>query len=295
MKKWLNEPLLHFLVVGALLFGLYSHLNPVEEKLADNVIVISAGDINRLSASWAQRWDRPPTEDELKGLIDAYVREEVYYREALALGLDKNDTVLRRRLMQKMEFLSDDIADLNTPRETDLQKYFTDNLDKYELPGRVSFTHIYFSYDKRGEQVIADAEKALATIREDETLHRAPEKGDTFILQYDFAMEEPAEITRIFGEDFSNRLFTLEQGSWQGPVMSGYGLHLVRVVDKVAASTPEFVDVVNQVRSDWEVDQRERINREIYQRFRDRYEVIIDLPPEASSTAMTKTSGGKPS
>jgi hypothetical protein len=282
MKKLLNEPLLHFLVVGALLFGFYSYLNPADETLADNVIVISAGDINRLTASWAQRWDRPPTEDELKGLIDAYVREEVYYREALALGLDKNDTVLRRRLMQKMEFLSDDIADLNTPKETDLQKYFTDNLDKYELPDRVSFTHIYFSYDKRGEQVIADAEKALATIRMDETLHRAPEKGDTFILQYDFAMEEPAEITRIFGEDFSKRLFALEQGPWQGPVISGYGLHLVRVVDKVAASLPEFADVVDQVRSDWEVDQRERINKEIYKRFRERYEVIIDLPSESS-------------
>lgn len=89
MKKLLNEPLLHFLVIGALLFGFYSYLNPADETLADNVIVISAGDINRLTASWAQRWDRPPTEDELKGLIDAYVREEVYYREALALGLDK--------------------------------------------------------------------------------------------------------------------------------------------------------------------------------------------------------------
>jgi hypothetical protein len=184
---------------------------------------------------------------------------------------------------------------LNTPENTDLQRYFTENLEKYELPDRVSFTHIYFSYDKRGEKVIADAEKALATIREDETLNRAPEKGDTFILQYDFSLEEHAEITRIFGEDFSNRLFTLEQGSWQGPVMSGYGLHLVRVVDKVAASTPEFADVVDQVRSDWEVEQRERINKEIYKRFRERYEVIIDIPSGASSTAMMKTSGGKPS
>ena len=295
MTFWLKEPLLHFLFIGAMLFGIHSYLNPTEETLANNVIVISTGDINHMSATWTQRWGRLPTEDELKGLIDAFVREEVYYREALALGLDKNDSVLRRRMSQKMEFLSDDLADLNTPEEADLQKYFIENRDKYELPDRVSFTHVYFSYDKRGEDVIADAEEALATIHEDENILRAPERGDPFILQYDFILEDPGEVTRIFGEDFSNRLFTLEKGSWQGPVMSGYGLHLVRVVDKVAASTPAFADVIDKIQSDWTFAQREKLNKEIYQRFRERYEVIIDLPSDASSTAMTLAAGGKSS
>lgn len=295
MKSFLKEPLLHFLVAGAILFGFYSFLNPVKNQPGDKVIIVSAGDINRLSASWAKRWDRPPTKGELQGLIDAFVREEVYYREALALGLDKNDTVLRRRLMQKMEFLSDDLADLNTPGEADLQQYFMANPDKYELPERVSFTHVYFSYDKRGEKVIEDAEQAIATIREEGTILRAPEMGDPFILQYDFTMESPAEITRIFGEEFSNQLFELEEGLWLGPILSGYGLHLVRVVDKVAASTPEFADVVDRVRSDWTFEQRKKLNREVYQRFRERYEVIIDLPPDVSSTAMAKTAGNKSS
>jgi hypothetical protein len=288
MNNWLKEPLLHFLLIGALIFGLYSALNPEEDTFADNRIVVSSGDVERLSANWARRWDRLPTEAELKGLIDAYVREEVYYREALALGLDKNDTVLRRRLMQKMEFLSDDLADLNSPTEADIRQYFIANQNKYELPDRVSFTHIYFSYDKRGEKVIEDAEQALAAILEDDIISSTPEQGDPFILQYDFSLESPAEITRLFGEDFTKRLFTLEPGPWQGPVPSGYGLHLVKVVEKVAASTPELGEVVDKVRSDMLFEQREDLNKEIFQRFRERYEVIIDVPQDASSTAMTQ-------
>ena len=117
MKKWFKEPLVHFLVIGAMIFVVFSVVNTEESTMDGNTIVVSAGDIARLSGNWSQKWNRPPTETELQGLIDSYIKEEVYYREALALGLDQNDTILRRRLMQKMEFLSNDLADLSNPDE----------------------------------------------------------------------------------------------------------------------------------------------------------------------------------
>ena len=165
MKKWLNEPLLHFLVIGALVFIVFSVVNNEEISLDGKKIVVSAGDIERLNANWSKKWNRLPTEGELEGLVDSYIREEVYYREALALGLDQDDTILRRRLMQKMEFLSNDLAELNTPDQAALNAYFLEHKDKYELPARVSFTHIYFSFDKRSMRVLQDAENILEQIQ----------------------------------------------------------------------------------------------------------------------------------
>ena len=127
MKELYKEPLLHFLVIGVLIFTLFSIVNKEEDIVFGIKIVVSSADIQRLSTSWARKWNRPPTETELQGLVESHIREEVYYREALALGLDKNDTVLRRRLMQKMEFLSNDIAEMNTPDETELNTFFLDN------------------------------------------------------------------------------------------------------------------------------------------------------------------------
>ena len=144
MNRWLKEPLVHFLLIGALIFGAYSLTNEEGPSRDGNRIVVSAGDIERLSANWSKKWNRSPTEAELNGLIESYIKEEVYYREALALGLDQDDTVLRRRLMQKMEFLSNDLADLNSPDETTLNDYLIEHKDKYELPARISFTHVFF-------------------------------------------------------------------------------------------------------------------------------------------------------
>lgn len=296
MNKWLKEPLLHFLLIGALLFGLYSLLNPEETSFSDNRIVVSAGDIERLSANWESKRSRPPTASELQMLIDSYIREEVYYREALALGLDRNDTVLRRRMMQKMEFLSNDLADLSQPDEATLNQHFLANQGKYELPARISFTHIYFSSAKHGKQIHEDAEKVLSEVSSTiEPLLRAPERGDSFMLQHHFTLETPFEIARLFGQDFAERVFQLQTGLWQGPIASGYGLHLIRVNEKVEAKLPELVSVIDKVRNDWMFEQRQTINKEIYDRFRQRYKIVVeDLAkrPEAESDA---AKGGKSS
>jgi hypothetical protein len=249
--------------------------------VSGNQIVVTAAEIERLSDNWSKKWNRPPTEIELKGLIDSYIKEEVYYREALALGLDQDDTILRRRLMQKMEFLSNDLAELNQPDETALSKYFLDNQEKYEILPRISFTHIYFSADKRGAKAFEDAKDVLSGLN----ALRAPEKGDSFMLEYDFVQETPFEVARLFGNNFSEKLFTLEANNWQGPIESGYGLHLVRISEKIDASMPELASVIDKVRTDFMFEQRQRVNREIYERFKERYEIVIEEMPKQSGVA----------
>jgi hypothetical protein len=281
LKKWYKEPLFHFLIIGAMIFILFSIVNKEEDTGAGNKIVVTAAEIQRFSDNWSKKWNRPPTETELKGLIDSYIKEEVYYREALALGLDQDDTVLRRRLMQKMEFLSNDLAELNQPDETALNKYFLDNQEKYEIPPRISFTHIYFSLDKRGEKALEDAKSVLARL----TVMRAPERGDSFMLQYDFVQETPFEVERLFGKRFAEQLFKSEISTWKGPIESGYGFHLVRISEKVDPQMPELSSVIDKVRTDLMFEQRQRVNKEIYEKFKERYEIVIEDLPKQSGIA----------
>jgi hypothetical protein len=289
MKKVVKEPLLHFLVIGALVFFVFSLVNKDEVNLDDKKIVVSAGDIERLSANWSKKWNRQPTEDELKGLVNSYIKEEVYYREALALGLDKDDTILRRRLMQKMEFLSNDLADLSNPDETALNEYFLKNKDKYELPTRISFTHIYFSLDKHSHRIFDAAAKVMIDISTTAIpVPRAPERGDSFMFQYDFTLETPFEVARLFGQEFTEELFQTATGTWQGPIASGYGLHLVRISEKVDARMPELAAVIDKVHADYMFDQRQKTNKEIYERFKERYEIVIEIPVQS---ALKNTSG----
>jgi hypothetical protein len=289
MKKWYKEPLLHFLIIGALIFVVFSIVNKEEIDLSGNKIVVSTAEIERLSATWSKKWNRPPTGTELKGLVDSYIKEEVYYREALALGLDQNDTILRRRLMQKMEFLSNDLAELNQPDESALNKYFLDNQEKYELPARVSFTHIYFSLDKRGAKVVEDAESVLSGLN----ASRAPELGDSFMMQYDFVQETPFEVERLFGKGFTEQLFTLATNTWQGPIESGYGLHLVRISEKIDSRMPELASVIDKVRTDFMFEQRQMVNKEIYERFKERYEIVVeDMPKQSGMAKATRLDRG---
>ena len=285
VNRWFKEPLIHFLVVGVIIFAVFFTLNK-EEDVADKRILVTTADIERLQDNWSKKWNRPPTKDELRGLVESYIREEVYYREALSLGLDMDDTIIRRRMMQKMEFISNDLAELNTPDEAALNEYFLAHQDKYQLPARISFTHIYLSLDKRGAKVTEDAKSILSGL----SALRAPERGDTFMLQYDFVEEIPFEVERLFGKGFAEQLFRSEVNTWQGPIESGYGLHLVRISKKVDSRMPELASVVDKVRTDLMFEQRQKMNKEIYERFKERYEIVVeDLPKQSGIAKSTKS------
>src|SRR3972149_4169500 len=160
MKRWLREPLVHFLLIGLLLFAVYTVLNPGQGRSL-NRIVLTEDDLQQLQIGFSAQWRRPPTHEEMDGLIYSRVREEILYREALALGLDKEDTIVKRRMAQKMDFLAEDLSDLREPTTEELRAWFEKNSKRFVLPARATLRHLYFSPDRRGEHARADAFRTL--------------------------------------------------------------------------------------------------------------------------------------
>jgi len=270
LKKWLREPLLHFLLIGAALFLLYGIQN---DGLVDdgNRIVINQADFNRLSALWEKKWQRLPTRDELDGMIKAQIREEVLYREALTMGLDQNDSIVRRRLAQKVEFIFSDIASQVQPSDVELSDYLAANSERFEIPARISFRQIYLNRDSRG-----DPKNLLAELMQPDSTVDPFAAGDPFMFgqQHDNLTEQA--VARLFGKNFSGKLFKLPVGGWQKPVQSGYGLHLVQINDRTASSLPELSDVRNKVLNEWMSQQRRTMNEAFYESLLTRYEIVVE-------------------
>jgi len=274
--KLLREPLVQFAILGAVLFGVYAFASDAFSSDEARVIEMSEAEITFLAANWQRQWQRPPTEQELRAIVDARVREEVLYREAVAVGLDVNDLVVRRRMVQKMEMLSQDLALLADPTDTELQTFFDEGPEEYAVPPRLSFSHVYFNVDSRGTAAEEDARAVLADLRaRNPTPERAPELGDRFMLQYDYSLRAPVEVQQQFGTHFAEQIFQLEPG-WQGPVASGYGIHLVYVGDRVEGRIPELADVRDRVVSDYNRERAQRANTALYEGLRTNYDVVID-------------------
>jgi parvulin-like peptidyl-prolyl isomerase len=275
MKRLLREPLLHFLLIGAVLFVLYGLLNRGQSG-APREIVISASRVEALAGNFATVWMRPPTAAELKGLIDDYVAEEVYYREAIAMGLDQDDTVIRRRLRQKMEFISEDIAAAAEPTDAELQSYLEQHADKFALPSTLTFQQVYLSAERRGEAVRADAEKLLAELQAGRGPADPGEAGDATLLPATMEAASPQVIANAFGEEFAGQIDEAPVGQWSGPIVSGFGLHLVKVDERVAASAPSLAEIRPIVLREWQSEQRRALNESFLETLRSKYEVRVE-------------------
>ena len=277
VKRWLASPAVAFLVIGALLFGLQALLSERGAGGDSSRIEVTETEIGLLTDYFTRQWNRPPTEDQLRGLVDDHVRREVLYREALALGLDRGDEVIRRRMVQKFEFLTEDLAGQLQPPDAALQTYLEENRERYRYPELRSFTHVYFNVDERGDAVFAEAESVLADLRASpDAAAKASELGDPFMLARHYRAVSPQEASRLFGGRFADALFELEPGAWQGPVASGYGLHLVLVTDVEGSLMPELDDVIGPVLTDYQREVRERAQEEILASLMERYVVEID-------------------
>jgi len=277
LNKLIHEPLLHFLLLGALIFlgyGLISG-NPATDRT--NRIEVDAGTIQRLEDSWEKQWQRPPTAQELVGLIESHIREEVLYREAIAMELDQDDTIIRRRLAQKMEFLSADLAMQVEPTDVQLQAFLTENRERFIEPARISFRHVYFNLDKRGQAATTDAETLRATLEKSSVGDDAV-YGDRFMLDSEYTLASEREIAGLFGQRFAADIFTLDNDAWTGPIASGLGLHLVYISERVGAQLPEFENIRDKVRNEYLFIQRSEVDEAVYQSLRGRYDIVIDLP-----------------
>jgi len=276
VKQILREPLLQFLLIGAVLFGLYRLPFSDSVSASNNRITIGAGEIEQLRAMFLKQRQRPPTDEELRGLIDAHVQEEVLYREALAMGLDRDDTIVKRRLAQKLEFLTEDLSDAGSPTDAQLAAFFTEHGDRYQVPGRVSFVHVYFSTAKRGKRAEQDAKNDLARLHAGAPAKSIDEMGDMFLLDYVYKDAAPEDIEKVFGQSFAEELVKLSEREWHGPIVSGYGLHLVNVSERRTSRAAAMDAVREQVKRDWLETQRRQIKEETFKKLRERYEVVID-------------------
>jgi PPIC-type PPIASE domain len=275
MKRLIREPLLHFLLLGAAIFTAYNLL-PNRSSAEPGKIVITQGQIEHLSTGFARTWQRPPTADELAGLVRDRVREEVYYREARALGLDKDDTVIRRRLRQKMEFVSDDIAAQAEPSDADLNAYLQAHPDSFRVEPRFTFRQVYLNPKRRGENLARDAAQLLVLLNQAGGTPETSALGDSLLLEYQFAAVPVSEVAKQFGEKFAAKLPGLTSGQWQGPIESGYGVHLVVVSERTEGRLPVLVEVRDAVRREWDNARRLEANEKFYQELQKRYTVTIE-------------------
>jgi hypothetical protein len=290
VKSVLREPLLHFFAIGAALF-LYFHWSGGGSGPTSSRIVLTAGQINQLAAGFAKTWQRPPTDVELKGLIDDWVREEIAVREAMAMGLDRDDTVIRRRLRQKLEFVVEDVVAAAPPTDQELQAWLAGHTDAFRIEPQLAFRQVYFSRDRRGAAAEPDARALLARLKAAGPGARIDDLGDPIMLPQENELASRGEIARTFGEDFAGRIETLAPGTWAGPVESGYGLHLVLVRERIAGSVPELARVRPAVERDFLSDRRTRQLAAMYERLLAKYKVVIERP-EADKAAGGTVKGG---
>jgi hypothetical protein len=277
--KLLREPLVHFMFIGAAIYLLYGVFAEPVPEADDKTIVVTAGEIEWMQTAWQKRWNRPPTAEEFDGLIQQYIKETVLYREALTMGLNKHDQVIRRRLAQKLEFLAKDLVALTPPTEEELQAYFDEHQARYQQPALYTFTQVFIDPDKRGDTTLDDAEAIKASlIARGDKVEDPGALGDDFMLQNYYPEKDQVEIQKLFGSGFTESLVELAPGQWHGPVLSGYGVHLVYISTISEPPAQVLADVRERVVQDWTMEKGEELNDKFYASLRDQYTVVIEEP-----------------
>lgn len=272
IRQLAAEPLLHFFLIGAALFTVFSALNPAAMR-SEQEILVSQAQIASLSLQFERIWQRPPTDSEMQHLIDAWIREEVLYREGMAMGLGRDDQVIRRRIAQKMMLFADSMTEIE-PSEEQLQIWLDDNAARYRLPGIYTLQQVYFD----GERAASEQQEAVATVLDklQSGQLQASEAGDSILLPAVLETAGDDEISRIFGEEFVTGLKSLPVGEWAGPVRSSYGMHLVKIDAHEPGRGAVLAEVRDAVLRDFLNDQTERLTEAFYEALKSRYTVQIE-------------------
>jgi hypothetical protein len=282
MHRLLREPLLHFAVLGAALFVADGVLRPGSSDATE--IVVSAGQLEAIEAQFRATRQRPPSEAEMQALVEHYVREEVMFREGIALGLDRDDPVIRNRVKQKMEFVGEDTLALE-PTDADLAAYLEANREQFEIPAAVSFEQIFFDPERRGPQLERDLAASLAGLRDG---RRADRLGDATLLTRRMEQALPREVSAAFGAEFAAAVAALPTGTWQGPVRSSFGIHLVRVSWRGTATMPTLAEAREEVAREWTRARSLEMREQFYSSLRARYTVSVEAVAPSNARAGTR-------
>jgi hypothetical protein len=283
VKRLVREPLIHFLLIGAVLFAVDRYLQPaVGAAPSSKQIRLTFDDLGQLVILFQSQWRREPTAQELSRLVENKVQEEILYREALAMGLDKNDTIVKRRMTQKLQFLAEDVAAAREPSTAELKSWFEKNKGTFAQPSRVSFRHLYFSPDRRGARAREDAEKALAKLAgQPQDAKLAATLADPFMFQDYYRDRAPDYLGKEFGPQFAQAVSKLVPGSWQGPIESGFGWHLVFVDTLIPGRVPNFEEIESDVKTAWLGEQKAQAWEKAYKEMRAKYTVLLPAPPDS--------------
>lgn len=277
--KIFKEPLFHFILLGGVIFLVYYFvLGPVASNPME--IIVSQGKIKNLAEIFSRTWQRSPSSEELQGLVDDYIREEILYREGVRLGLDQNDSIIRRRVGQKMDFIIEDDAVKIEPSEAQLRQFFKEHIDTFRVEPKFSFRQIYFKTDPSGPNEKAQLQAKLNFLKKDPTYSKWKTFGDPSLLDSNYKERTLSEIKKIFGKSFAEQLKELPSQQWLGPVSSSYGKHLLWIEHQQAAIEPLFKEVLPQVKREWSYQQRKDMRQKFYQELRKNYRVLIKEPSE---------------
>jgi hypothetical protein len=286
--KLLRDPLLHFAIAGGLLFGGYALVDRDAPKATADPIRIGEGEVRWLRGTFANQWQRRPNAIELRSLVDGLIEEQLLAREAEALGLDRDDTIVRRRLAQKLSFLIDDTARIAEPSDEALRSFHATHPDLFRTQGRISFTQLFFNPERRPDAE-TDAKAALASLSAPSGDPRAV--GDPTLLESQFRDVDEPSVATAFGPGFARAIFSLPPGPWSGPVTSGYGIHLVRVTELAPTKLRPFEEVRAKVAEEWRRRQEAETKAAYLARLRTKYGVVLD---DAVSFLGAEPAGTKP-
>lgn len=295
----LRDPLTHFVAGGAVLFAAYVFVSPEgDAPIADpTVIELTEHDIRQIALVWLAQGRAIPSAEQIRELANQEATQRILVREAKSLGLDQDDEVISRRLAQKMDFLLADLAALKSPSDEELRAWYADNSNRFALPPRVSFRHLYLAQDRRGvDGARGDAEKllpVLAGIGPDDP--RLAELGDQFMFRDYYGGRTPTEIAKEFGSEFATAIFTLAPGAWRGPIRSGYGWHLIWIDTLEPGHAADFATIEDAIRSTWLEERYREIRDRAYEEMLSRYTVVL---PDLETIELTRdraaASGGLP-
>jgi hypothetical protein len=277
LKQLLEEPLLHFLLIGACIYLLYGMYANDADNTDARVITVSARDIQSLQDQWQRVWSRPPTEAELARAINAHVRVKILHREALGMGLDAGDTVIERRLAQKVELLARSLITPEEPTLEQLEGWYASNEDRFKQPDLYTLTQIYFSPDERGDATLDDALNSLDQLnRPGKMPTEFSEYGDAFVLRNHYEKRTELQLRKLFGTGFVDQIVNLETGVWHGPLLSGYGAHLVMINEVVRSTRPALDEVMDEIKNEWLAEQIDQLSERFVSDLISRYEIDIE-------------------
>jgi len=271
ISSLLKEPLLHFLLIGLLLFLLYGKVAPPSSD--GNRITVDQAAIASLASQFQATWSRPPAPEELRGLADSYVRDEILYREGLALGLDKDDPVIKRRIRQKLEVLVEEEGKTGAPTDAELGAYLGKNADAFRMPPVLTFDQVLFDPADYGNQLDSALSAAMVALKGG-ALPESQGRGSLLPVHLE---KQPLDmVARDFGEEFAKAMESVPVGEWSGPVRSGFGAHLVRVSEREPGYLPSLDQARQAVTREWENDRRKAALETNYARLRKDYDVVIE-------------------